>query len=85
MLFVALIAFPYFIITYNWANDVIRNKNQEVDRASWGALPAKPGLEPLNLPIVRIVVTQTYEDIIHNSFETEIDEPGRCMTKVRLL
>lgn len=84
ILFIALIAFPYLIVTYRWAKDLIIGEDKQRDRSSWDALPALPGLEPLNTPILRVVVTQTYEHINRSDSEIQIDDRKRCTTEVSL-
>lgn len=85
ILFVALIAFPYCILTYNWAKNSNSDEDQNKDRASWDALPAQPGLVLLNMPITNVVVTQTYDHFTRNDSEVQIDERERCMNEVRFI
>lgn len=60
-----------------WAKNRNSDGDRRRDRLSWGANPAKDGLDALNMPILTVIVTQTYDN--------SIDEPGRCNTEVSLV
>lgn len=88
-LFAILVVFPYLLVTYDMADNLIRSNGRTMNRSSWGALSAKPGLDILNTPILKIIVTQTFDGHDKTSRDNEaeprqirIDEPSSCTTEV---
>lgn len=91
VLFAVLVAFPYLVVTYGLAENLRKGEGRTMNRASWGALPAKPGLDVLNTPILKIVVTQTFDrfeaaslDIETKAISLSVDESESCTTEVGL-